>query len=58
MGLFLVIVMSFGFGAATLEKSKDICAPDRITKECFLEALEPVTRAPMTQDIYKSTMND
>lgn len=52
LGLFLVIVGSFGFGAYSLEKAHDICAPEPITKECFVEAVSPI------EPVDYSKMND
>ncbi len=44
MGLFIVIVGAFTFfGPVTLEKAYDICEPNPITKECYVEALQPIT---------------
>ena len=46
MGLFLVIAGSWAFfGPITLEKAQDICEPSPITKECYIEALQPIDSA-------------
>lgn len=43
MGLFLVIVSTAAFfGPVTLEKAEDLCAPEAISKECYVEALQPI----------------
>lgn len=44
MGFFLVAAGIWTFFApVTLEKAQDICEPDPITKECYVEALQPIT---------------
>lgn len=49
MGLFLVIAGAWTFfGPVTLEKAQDVCEPNLITKECYVEALKPITTANHT----------
>ena len=51
MGLFIVILANFAFfGPVTLEKAKELCAPESISKECYVQALEPIT--------YRTEYND
>lgn len=49
MGLFLIAAILFGFGNVTLHKAEEICIANNgneiITKECVLEALEPIESA-------------
>ena len=40
---FLIIATVFGFFSWNLEKAQDICEPDPITKDCYIEALQPIS---------------
>lgn len=43
MGLFLVVASVWTFLLpVSLERAYDICEGEAITKECYLEALEPI----------------
>lgn len=49
MGLFLIASLIFGVGNVALHEAEDICiernGSDIITKECLVEALEPIETA-------------